>query len=111
MANAFREALSRLRDSGISIKAIDIAETLKKLDDANSVEMFYEGARFHEARLKEFGDRLDQPIADLGRQATSARTAVDRGPGARCESASGRAADTAKNLEVAQSNQRRRLLW
>jgi len=67
MANAFRQALSRLRDSGVSIKAIDIAETLKKLDDANSVEMFYEGARFHEARLKEFGDRLDRPIADLVR--------------------------------------------
>jgi Asp-tRNA(Asn)/Glu-tRNA(Gln) amidotransferase A subunit family amidase len=67
MANAFRQALSRLRDSGVNIKAIDIAEALKKLDDANNVEMFYEGARFHAARLKEFGDRLDQPIADLVR--------------------------------------------
>ena len=67
MANAFRQALSMLRDSGIRIKAIDIAETLKKLDEANNVEMFYEGARFHEARLKEFGDRLDQPLANLVR--------------------------------------------
>lgn len=65
MANAFRRALSRLRDSGLSIKAIDIAEALNKLDEANNVEMFYEGARFHEARLKEFGDRLDQPLANL----------------------------------------------
>src|SRR6202035_236992 len=27
-----------------------------------------EGARFHEARLKEFGDRLDQPLADVIRE-------------------------------------------
>jgi Asp-tRNA(Asn)/Glu-tRNA(Gln) amidotransferase A subunit family amidase len=67
MANAFRQALSILRDSGVRINAIDIAETLKKLDEANTVEMFYEAARFHEARLKEFGDRLDQPLANLVR--------------------------------------------
>jgi Asp-tRNA(Asn)/Glu-tRNA(Gln) amidotransferase A subunit family amidase len=68
MAHAFRQALLLLRDSGIRIKAIDITEMLKKLDEANDVEMFYEGARFHEARLKEFGDRLDQPLANLIRE-------------------------------------------
>jgi Asp-tRNA(Asn)/Glu-tRNA(Gln) amidotransferase A subunit family amidase len=67
MANAFRQALSMLRDAGIRIKAVDIAETLRKLDEVNNLEEVYEGARFHEARLKEFGDRLDQPIADLVR--------------------------------------------
>ena len=67
MANAFRQAVSLLRKSGIGIKAIDIAETLKKLDEANDIEMFYEGARLHEARWKEFGDRLDQPLANLVR--------------------------------------------
>jgi Asp-tRNA(Asn)/Glu-tRNA(Gln) amidotransferase A subunit family amidase len=65
MANAFRQALSLLRRSGISIKTVDISDMLKKLDEANDVEMFYEGARFHEARLKEFGDRLDQPLSNL----------------------------------------------
>ncbi len=65
MANAFRQALSLLRRSGIAIKTVDISAFLKKLDEANDVEMFYEGARFHEARLKEFGDRLDQPLANL----------------------------------------------
>ncbi|HXP78432.1 MAG TPA: amidase [Verrucomicrobiae bacterium] len=65
MANAFRQALSLLRRSGVTIKAVDISAFLKKLDEANDVEMFYEGARFHEARLKEFGDRLDQPLAIL----------------------------------------------
>jgi Asp-tRNA(Asn)/Glu-tRNA(Gln) amidotransferase A subunit family amidase len=68
MANAFRQALSLLRHSGVSIKAVDISEMLKKLDEANDVLMFYEGARFHEPRLKEFGSRLDQPLADLIRK-------------------------------------------
>jgi len=65
MANAFRQALSLLRRSGVTIKTVDISAFLKKLDEANDVEMFYEGARFHEARLKEFGDRLDLPLANL----------------------------------------------
>jgi Asp-tRNA(Asn)/Glu-tRNA(Gln) amidotransferase A subunit family amidase len=68
MANAFRRALSMLRDSSVRIKSIDIAETLKKLDEAQDLEMFYEGARFHEARLKEAGDRLDPALADLVRE-------------------------------------------
>src|SRR3984893_12159992 len=68
MANAFRQALSLLRRSGVSIKTMDISDMLKKLDEANDVEMFYEGARFHEARLKQFGDRLDQPLANLIRE-------------------------------------------
>jgi Asp-tRNA(Asn)/Glu-tRNA(Gln) amidotransferase A subunit family amidase len=65
MANAFRQALSWLRRSGVSIKAVDISDMLKKLDEAGDVELFYEGARFHEARWKEFGSRLDQPLSDL----------------------------------------------
>jgi Asp-tRNA(Asn)/Glu-tRNA(Gln) amidotransferase A subunit family amidase len=65
MANAFRKAVSLLRRSGVSIKTVDIAAMLKKLDEASDVEMFYEGARFHEPRLKEYGTRLDQPLADL----------------------------------------------
>jgi Asp-tRNA(Asn)/Glu-tRNA(Gln) amidotransferase A subunit family amidase len=68
MANAFLQALSLLRRSAVNIKALDIADLLKKLDEAGDVEMFYEGARFHEARLKEFGDRLDQPLANLIRE-------------------------------------------
>ena len=35
MANAFRQALSLLRRSGISIKTVDISDMLKKLDEAN----------------------------------------------------------------------------
>lgn len=68
MATAFQQTLSRLREAGIPIESIDIAETLQTLDDANRVEMFYEGARLHESRLKEFGNRLDRPVADLVRE-------------------------------------------
>ena len=65
MANAFRQTIAVLRKSGITIKAIDIVAELKKLVEASDLIEAYEGARFHEARLKEFGDRLDQPIANL----------------------------------------------
>src|SRR5579863_394187 len=67
MAHAFRESVALLRKSGVRVQAIDIREQLKKLDEANDVEMFYEGARANEARWKEFGDRLDQPLANLVR--------------------------------------------
>ncbi len=65
MANAFRQSISLLGRAGVNIKAIDISETLKKIDEAGDVLMFYEGARYHEPRLKEFGERLDQPLAAL----------------------------------------------
>ena len=68
MANAFRRGLSLLRNSGVSIKPVDISATLKKLDEANTVIMFYEGARFQGPRLKQFGARVDQAMADLIRE-------------------------------------------
>ena len=67
MANAFRLAITFLRRAGVTIKVVDIADLLKKLNEAGDVIEAYEGARFHEQRLKEFGDRLDQPLANLVR--------------------------------------------
>jgi Asp-tRNA(Asn)/Glu-tRNA(Gln) amidotransferase A subunit family amidase len=67
MASAFRQSIALLRRSGITIKSIDIAGDLKKLVDAGDVLESYEGARVHEARLKQFGARLDQNIANLVR--------------------------------------------
>ncbi len=67
MANAFRQSLSLLRRAGVTIKPVEISDMLKKLEAANDLITTYEGARFHEARLKEFGDRLDQPLATLVR--------------------------------------------
>ena len=65
MANAFRQSLSLLRRAGVSIKTVDISQMLKKLEAANDLITTYEGARFHEARLKEFGDRLAQPLLGI----------------------------------------------
>jgi Asp-tRNA(Asn)/Glu-tRNA(Gln) amidotransferase A subunit family amidase len=65
MANAFRQSIALLRGSGITIKSVDIAGELKRLVEAGDVLESYEGARVHEARLKEFGDRLDPNIVRL----------------------------------------------
>jgi len=47
MAAAYKNALSRLRNAGASIRPIDIAGTLAKLAETNLTVMLYEGARFH----------------------------------------------------------------
>jgi len=65
MADAFRRSIALLRRSGLAIETVDIADLLKKLDAASIVEHFYEGARLHESLLKQFGERLDQPMANL----------------------------------------------
>ena len=67
MAGAFRQTITLLGRSGVTIKSIDIAGELRKLVGAGDVLESYEGSRFHEARLKEFGDRLDPNIANLVR--------------------------------------------
>ena len=67
MAAAFQNALSHVRAAGVSIRSVDIAGMLAKLSDAQRIVMFYEGARFHEQRFKEYGDRLAD-LADLVRE-------------------------------------------
>ena len=58
MAAAFRNALSRLRRAGVSIRSIEIAGMLARLDEAATTVMFYEGAQFHRQRYNEHGARL-----------------------------------------------------
>jgi Asp-tRNA(Asn)/Glu-tRNA(Gln) amidotransferase A subunit family amidase len=67
MQTAFGNALSALRTAGVSIQSVDIAGMLARLADANKTVMFYEGARFHEQRFKEYGARLGV-LADLVRE-------------------------------------------
>ena len=67
MAAAFQNAVTRLRRSGVSIRSVDIAGMLRELHAAALTVEFYEGARFHEARFREHGDRLAH-IADLVRE-------------------------------------------
>jgi Asp-tRNA(Asn)/Glu-tRNA(Gln) amidotransferase A subunit family amidase len=75
MAAAFKNALSRLRSAGASIRPIDIAGTLDKIAEANLTVMLYEGARFHQQRYHQYGDRLAD-LADLVRQGL--QISVDR---------------------------------
>jgi Asp-tRNA(Asn)/Glu-tRNA(Gln) amidotransferase A subunit family amidase len=58
MAMAFQNAVGALRRAGLTIQPIDISEMLAKLHTANRLVMFYEGARFHQQRFQEHGDRL-----------------------------------------------------
>ena len=58
MRAAFAATLERLRRAGLAIRRVDLAGLLVALDAASSVVAFYEGARFHEARYKEFGERM-----------------------------------------------------
>src|SRR6202158_3682872 len=67
MAAGFQNALSRLRSAGASIRSIDIAGMLARLSDTSKTVMFYEGARFHQQRFSEHGERLAD-LADLVRE-------------------------------------------
>ena len=58
MATAFQNALAAMRRRGLSIHPIDIASMLAQLHEAANTVEFYEGARFHEQRYKEFGTRM-----------------------------------------------------
>ena len=67
MASAFQQSVASLRRSGVDIRRIDIVEMLEQLDRANITLQDYEGARAHEARVKELGERLDQALIALVR--------------------------------------------
>jgi Asp-tRNA(Asn)/Glu-tRNA(Gln) amidotransferase A subunit family amidase len=66
MQKAFKSALSALRSAGVSVRSVDIAGMLAKLAVESRTVMFYEGARFHQQRFKEYGSRLAD-LADLVR--------------------------------------------
>ncbi len=59
MAKSFQASLLKLRQVGVVVRPIDIADLLTSLRVAQRTVMFYEGARFHEERYREFGDRLE----------------------------------------------------
>ena len=62
MARAFQTALGALR-----VERVPIAPMLDRLAKEARAVMFYEGARFHEARYRQYGDRL-QDLAALVRE-------------------------------------------
>src|SRR5262245_34632282 len=60
MASAFSAAVARLKTAGHAVRSLDIAPMLTRLRDAGVTISTYEGARAHEARFKQYGDRLDE---------------------------------------------------
>jgi Asp-tRNA(Asn)/Glu-tRNA(Gln) amidotransferase A subunit family amidase len=58
MSAAFQNTVSTLRKAGIPCRTVDISAMLTKLDEAQHIVLYYEGARFHQSRFKQFGDRL-----------------------------------------------------
>jgi Asp-tRNA(Asn)/Glu-tRNA(Gln) amidotransferase A subunit family amidase len=58
MATAFQAALATLRRRGVSIRPLDLTPLLVALHAAANTVQFYEGARFHEQRYREYGARL-----------------------------------------------------
>jgi len=66
MATAFGKTVTLLRGAGVALRPLNIAAMLDKPADAAQTVMFYEGARFHEQRYKEYGAKLAD-LADLVR--------------------------------------------
>lgn len=67
MASAFRGAISLLRSRGLVIQPVPITSMLAQLAAEARVVEHYEGARFHEERFRQYGDRL-LDLADLVRE-------------------------------------------
>jgi Asp-tRNA(Asn)/Glu-tRNA(Gln) amidotransferase A subunit family amidase len=59
MTAAFQTTIERLKRAGVTIQSLDIAPMLARLSDAQGTIATYEGARAHQQRFKEYGDRLD----------------------------------------------------
>jgi len=58
MAATFTKTMARLRAAGVRLVPIDLIRMLDELVAANRTIMYYEGARFHEQRYKDYGERL-----------------------------------------------------
>lgn len=58
MAVALRATLAGLRNRGVVIKGLPITSMLDALAEETRIVMFYEGARSHEARYRQYGDQL-----------------------------------------------------
>jgi len=67
MAKAFEDAVARLRKSGWKLQSVALKPLLDRLVEESRVVMFYEGARFHAERYKQYGDRMED-MAQLVRE-------------------------------------------
>ncbi len=66
MAKAFGDAVALLRKRGWKLQPAPLKPLLDPLIEESRVVMYYEGARFHQERFKQYGDRLEA-VAELVR--------------------------------------------
>lgn len=66
MASAIRRAAEILERGGFRLRTVDLSAVLSNLLRAQRTIMYFEGARFHEKRFQEYGDRLGY-LAELVR--------------------------------------------
>ena len=90
MVAAFSHALARIRAAGIPVRSLDLAGLLARVDAASDTVMYYEGARFHEQRYKQYGERM----AHMGELVKQGLTI----PESRYEEAKGVIADGRKKI-------------
>jgi Asp-tRNA(Asn)/Glu-tRNA(Gln) amidotransferase A subunit family amidase len=76
MAAAFRDAVTRLRRAGQSIRLVNIAPMLGRLSDASRTINTYEGARAREAEFNQYGERLDAAVTAMVRDGLKMPDAV-----------------------------------
>lgn len=67
MRDAFEEVVTTLRTTGHDVQPLPIAPLLATMPRENRIVEFYEGARVHEARFREHGDRLGD-VAEMVRE-------------------------------------------
>ena len=67
MAEAFERTVAFLRVAGFTIQPLPITQVLATMPRENRIVEFYEGARAHEARYREFGDQLND-VAEMVRE-------------------------------------------
>src|SRR5207253_2276923 len=67
MAKAFGDAAALLRKRGWKLQPAPLKPLLDALMEQSRLVMYYEGARFHEVRYKQYGDRLEA-VAELVRE-------------------------------------------
>jgi len=67
IAAAVDDAVARLREAGVDVRPVPIASLLEAMPVYNRIIEYYEGARVHEARYREHGDRLND-VAEMVRE-------------------------------------------
>jgi Asp-tRNA(Asn)/Glu-tRNA(Gln) amidotransferase A subunit family amidase len=67
MAAAFAGAIQAIRDAGYEVEPVPLTQALATMPLENRIVEYFEGARVHEARYREFGDQLND-VAEMVRE-------------------------------------------